>query len=175
MRDFVSSYITLHDNVNKAYQTYKSLKNELQEASQKSQDLRDKELRSCIHEEHEEGSTEYAERLKNIQKGEASRKAWQTLKFLPERSGATQPLNRLDIPMIRYTTPILRTPNYAKNGDPSQTPTKLNSMCNFITKGTLDKRKELPSPNNPYPTTSIGQPIHQKAKTSSPETIKWIQ
>ena len=88
-----------------AYQIYKSLRNELQEVSKNSRDIREAELNSRINEKHQAGSPEYLKRLKNIKIGEATKRAWQSIKFLRHQSGSSQPLNRIDIP-ASWPTPI---------------------------------------------------------------------
>jgi hypothetical protein len=70
----------------------------LQEATKQSRDIREAELNLRINEKHEVGSQEHLKRLKNIKIGEASKRAWQSIKFLHVESGATQILNRIDIP-----------------------------------------------------------------------------
>ena len=74
------------------------LQAELEEASKHSRDIREEELASQIHAKHKKDTPEYINRLKNIKKGEATRQAWQTMKFLKTQSGATQVLNRINIP-----------------------------------------------------------------------------
>ena len=64
----------------------------------KKRHLREQELSSRIHAKHTVGSLEYADKLKNLKKGEVSRKSWQTMKFLRDQSGTVQQMNRLDIP-----------------------------------------------------------------------------
>ncbi len=81
-----------------AYQVYKNLRHELQEVSKQSRDERETKLASRIHEKYEAGSPEYIQRLKNIKKGEATKRAWQSMKFMRTQTGATQSLNRIDIP-----------------------------------------------------------------------------
>jgi hypothetical protein len=93
-----SATIEFKDNPKEVYQGYKDLRGELQEATKHSQDIRKHELASRIHKKHTKGSPEYIQRLKNIKKGEGTRRAWQTMKFLTSQSGATQTLNRIDIP-----------------------------------------------------------------------------
>jgi hypothetical protein len=61
-----------------AYQTYRALRTKLQEAAKQSRD--------------------HLKRLNNIKIGEASKRAWQSIKFLRVQSGATQTLTCIDIP-----------------------------------------------------------------------------
>ena len=91
--------IDFKDTPPEAYKIYKSLRTELSEASQQSRDIREAELNSRINDKHEVGSPEHLQRLKNIKIGEASKRAWQSIKFLRVQTGTTQTLNRLDIPM----------------------------------------------------------------------------
>ena len=74
--------IEFKDTPQEAYQVYKELRNQLREASKHSHEIREQELASRINEKHEQGSPDYIIRLKNIKKGEANRRAWQTMKFL---------------------------------------------------------------------------------------------
>ncbi len=55
-------------------------------------------MNSRIHEKHEIGSPDHLKRLKNIKIGEATKRAWQSIKFLRTQSGSAQTLNRIDIP-----------------------------------------------------------------------------
>jgi hypothetical protein len=96
--DRASTSIEFKDTPTAAYQVYKSLRTELQDASKQSRDVREAELNSRINEKHEIGSPEHLKRLKNIKIGEASKRAWQSIKFLRTQSGSTQTLNRIDIP-----------------------------------------------------------------------------
>jgi hypothetical protein len=93
-----STTIEFKHNPKEAYQVYKNLRRELQEATKHSRDIREAKLAARIHDKHEEGSPEYLIRLQNIKKGEATRRAWQRMKFLRTQTGATQSLNRIDIP-----------------------------------------------------------------------------
>jgi len=81
-----------------AFDLYVSLKKSLIEDAKNSADLREQELQSAINSKYSPGSSGHTKRLKAIKKGEATRKAWKTLKFLKSQSGATQTLNRIDIP-----------------------------------------------------------------------------
>jgi len=81
-----------------AFDLYVSLKKSLAEDVKNSADLREQQLQSAINAKYSPGSSGHNKRLKAIKKGEATRKAWKTLKFLKTQSGATQTLNRIDIP-----------------------------------------------------------------------------
>ena len=90
--------IEFKETPNEAYQIYKTLRTELQEASKRSRDIREEELTSRINEKHDVGSPAHLQRLKNIKIGEATKRAWQSIKFLRTPSGTNQTLNRIDIP-----------------------------------------------------------------------------
>ena len=90
--------MTLPPDQKSAYDLYVSLKKSLAEDAKNSADLREQQLQSAINDKHSPGSSGHTKRLKAIKKGEATRKAWKTLKFLKTQSGATQTLNRIDIP-----------------------------------------------------------------------------
>ena len=90
--------IEFKDNPPEAYQIYKSLRTELQDIAKQSRDIREAELNSRINEKHQVGSPDHLKRLKNIKIGEATKRAWQSIKFLRNQSGHSQTLNRIDIP-----------------------------------------------------------------------------
>ena len=71
---------------------------ELKTAIENSFELREKELSDKINKKHEPGSETYVNRLRAIKKNEATRRAWQTLKFLRTGTSTQQALNRIDIP-----------------------------------------------------------------------------
>ena len=96
--DRASTSIEFKDTPHEAYQIYKSLRTELQDASKQSRDIREEELNSRINDKHQVGSPDHLKRLKNIKIGEATKRAWQSIKFLRTQSGSTQTLNRIDIP-----------------------------------------------------------------------------
>ena len=81
-----------------AYDLYTSLKQSLTEKNKTSSELREKHLHELISTKTPIGTANHSRKVKAIQKKEAAKKAWKTLKFLKAQSGATQTLNRIDIP-----------------------------------------------------------------------------
>jgi len=75
-----------------------SITQELKSANENSYELRENELKSKINQKHQAGTEAYVKRLRALKKGEATRRAWQTLKFLKNGSDSHQSLNRIDIP-----------------------------------------------------------------------------
>ena len=92
------THLDLADTVQAAHQTYTALKKELATTSQQSFEIREQELHSRINPKYEPGTLPYTKRLRAIKTGEATRRAWQTMKFLKLQAGTNQQLNRIDVP-----------------------------------------------------------------------------
>ena len=90
--------LTLHDDIDQARHTVQEISQQLREAAMTSYDLREQELKCRINAKHEPGTETYTKRLQALQKNEASRKAWSTMKFLKTGQNTRQSLNRIDIP-----------------------------------------------------------------------------
>jgi hypothetical protein len=171
--DRASTSIEFKNTPTEAYQIYKSLRTELQDASKQSRDIREAELNSRIHEKHEIGSPDHLKRLKNIKIGEATKRAWQSIKFLRTQSGSAQTLNRIDIP-ASWPVPIsdstewnkiLKIQQHAPSGRQLLPPPTSNTTSALEIMATLGKPRVLHSPNYHSEETSIGRP------TLSPATI----
>ena len=116
--DRAATAIDFKDTPPEAYQVYKALRTELQEVSKQSRDIREAELTSRINDKHQLGSPDHLKRLKNIKIGEASKQAWQSIKFLRTQSGSTQTLNRIDIP-ASWPIPISDTTHWNSLENPA--------------------------------------------------------
>jgi hypothetical protein len=90
--------MTLHHDATTARDSYYDYQRQLREASKESYELRDQELRQKINSKHEAGTESYGKRLKALRKGEATRRAWQTMKFLKMGNVIQQSIDRIDIP-----------------------------------------------------------------------------
>ena len=75
-----------------------SITQELNSVTEQSFEIRENELKEKINKKHEPGTETYVQRLRAIKKNEATRRAWQTLKFLKTGMNNQQSLNRIDIP-----------------------------------------------------------------------------
>ena len=87
------THLDLADTIQAAHQTYTTLKKELSSASKQSFELREQELHSRINPKYEQGTPQHTKRLRAIKTGEATRRAWQTMKFLKLQAGTSQHLN----------------------------------------------------------------------------------
>ena len=81
-----------------AHDLYTSLKQTLHEKMKTSSELREQQLSDSINKKVTVGTPNHSRKVKAIKTKEAAKKAWRTLKFLKAQSGATQTLNRIDIP-----------------------------------------------------------------------------
>jgi hypothetical protein len=81
-----------------AFDLYTSLKQSLKAKEKSSSELREQQLQSAINKKTPIGTTSHNHKVKAIKKKEAAKKACKPLKFLKAQSGATQTLNRIDIP-----------------------------------------------------------------------------
>ena len=81
-----------------AYDLYTTLKQNLHVKIKTSSELREQSLQELINKKVTVGTANHSRKVKAIRTKEAAKKAWKTLKFLKAQSGATQTLNRIDIP-----------------------------------------------------------------------------
>ena len=90
--------MTLPPTRKEAYDLYTSLKQTLNTKIKTSSELREQHLQDEINKKVTVGTANHSRKVKAIHTKEAAKKAWKTLKFLKAQSGATQTLNRIDIP-----------------------------------------------------------------------------
>ena len=96
--DRAGIHMDLPSDQKEAYDLYTSLKTSLIEKSKMDSELREQHLQEVINARTPVGTTNHTRKVKAIKTKEAAKKAWKTLKFLKAQSGATQTLNRIDIP-----------------------------------------------------------------------------
>jgi penicillin V acylase-like amidase (Ntn superfamily) len=77
---------------------YTTLKQQLSKKVKMNSELQEQQLQSTINSKTPTGTVSHRRNIKAIQTKEAAAKARKTLKFLKAQSGATQALNRIDIP-----------------------------------------------------------------------------
>lgn len=102
-----------------AFELYTALKQTLQAKTKSSSELRDQQLQSSINKKVTIGTANHSRKVKAIKTKEAAKKAWKTLKFLKAQSGATQTLNRIDIPNS-WPGPSDPIPPYSDLEDPKK-------------------------------------------------------
>ena len=102
-----------------AFDLYTSLKKELTEKMKSNSELRDQQLQNSIRAKVTIGTVNHKRKVKAIRTKEAAKKAWKTLKFLKAQSGATQALNRIDIPSS-WPGPNDPVPQYCDLEDPKK-------------------------------------------------------
>ena len=90
--------LPLPDSVEDTKTLLRSITHDLSIAAQQSYDIRENELKSRINQKFEPGTEQYQQRLRSIKKNEATRRAWQTMRFLKTGLSTHQSLNRIDIP-----------------------------------------------------------------------------
>ena len=102
-----------------AFDLYTSLKQSLTKKMKLNNELCEQQLQAAINTKTPVGTESHTCKVKAIKTKEAAKKAWKTLKFLKTQSGASQSLNRIDIPdsWPGPTDPVIP---YADLEDPKQ-------------------------------------------------------
>lgn len=89
---------TLADTLQQSWEQYKSLSAELQALLKSQRELRQQEQHTLIDIASASGNKSKEKIIRNIAKQEAQRHTWQTLRYIRMQTGATQKLDRIEIP-----------------------------------------------------------------------------
>ena len=110
---------TLATDTKTASSQYKSVKQELQSIVSKHREMRIKEQALSIERALDAGKKNKAKLITNIQRQEARRHTWQTLRFVRMQQGLTQKIDRIDIPES-WPDPTTIMPHLSTLEDPKQ-------------------------------------------------------
>lgn len=85
---------SLAETTKEAWDQFKQVNQELQEALKEQREIRIQEQQSMIDKAHIDGNSNRERAIKNIAKQEARRRTWQTLRYVRMQKGLTQKLDR---------------------------------------------------------------------------------
>jgi hypothetical protein len=88
----------LEETLPESWQQHKSIKTELRDTIQQHRELRAREQQIMIDQSNAEGTKSKEKILRNIARQEARRHTWQTLRYVRMHQGATQKLDRIEVP-----------------------------------------------------------------------------
>lgn len=102
-----------------AHSQYKFVTQEIQTIEANHRELRIKEQELSIERALDSGKKDKAKILTNIQRQEARRNTWQTLRFVRMQQGLTQKIDRVDIP-ASWPHPSQTDPHFSTLEDPKE-------------------------------------------------------
>jgi hypothetical protein len=143
--------MTLPSDHKEAFDLYTSPKQSLTEKIKTDSELREQHLQQSINAKTPIGTKNHSRQVKAIKTKEAAKKAWKTLKFLKAQSGATQTLNRIDIPQSwpgpsDTTTPFkdLEDPKKCKNWRNITNPEEIEHYVRLRNRGHFGQAQGTP-------------------------------